>query len=51
MTVPGLDPQIVPVIHVATSPAMPVLRMRRLHRSPPRSENRGAAKIFHYAKH
>jgi hypothetical protein len=51
MTVPGLDPQIVPVIHVATSPAMPVLRTRRLHRSQPRSENRGEAKIFLSAKH
>ena len=49
--VPGLDPRIVPVIHVATSPAMPVLRTRRLHRSEPRSRNRGEAKIFLSAKH
>jgi hypothetical protein len=30
---------------------MPVLRTRRLRRSQPRSENRGAAKIFLSAKH
>jgi hypothetical protein len=51
MTVPGLDPQIVPVIHVDTSPAMPVVGTRRLHRSEPSSRNRGEAKIFLSAKH
>ena len=44
--VPGLDPRIVPVIHVATSPAMPVLRTRRLHRSEPRSQKSRGSENF-----